>query len=121
VENRTLFFIWMAITALLMPFSSPNVISTIFDITVPEVRSTAQAVEYFIENSGAALAPTLAGAIAVATGSIGTAILTVCITAWVLCFCFYLGALFFIDNDVKTLRTQMAERAAAERSAQAMG
>src|SRR5512140_2738810 len=54
---------------LFMPFSSPNVTSTVFDISLPEVRSSAQAVEYFIENSGAALAPTLAGAIILTTGS----------------------------------------------------
>ena len=118
VEDRTTFFIMMAVTALFMPFSAPNVISTIFDITVPEVRSTAQAVEYFIENSGAALAPTLAGWIAFQTGSTQIAILTVCITAWVLCFFFYLGALFFIDGDVKMLRNQMAERAEHEHAAQ---
>ena len=28
----------------------PNVVATVYDITVPEVRSTAQAVEYFVEN-----------------------------------------------------------------------
>jgi MFS family permease len=120
VEDRTTFFIMMAITALFMPFSSPNVISTVFDITVPEVRSTAQAVEYFFENIGAALAPTIAGAIALSTGSTQTAILAVCITAWILCFFFYLGALFFIDGDVKALRDQMAERAEQERTSQAI-
>ena len=119
LEDRTTFFVLMAITALFMPFSAPNVISTVFDVTVPEVRSTAQAVEYFIENTGAAFAPTIAGAIALSTGSTQTAILTVCITAWVLCFFFYLGALFFIDGDVKTLRNQMAERAEHEQELQA--
>ena len=98
-----------------MPFSSPNVLSTIFDITPPEVRSTAQAVEYFIENSGAALAPIIAGSIALATTK-QTAILTICVSAWVLCFFLYLGALFFIDGDIKILRTQMADRAASQKN-----
>jgi hypothetical protein len=87
------------------------VTSTVFDISLPEVRSSAQAVEYFIENSGAALAPTLAGAIAFSTGSKQFAITVVCITAWILCFFLYLGALFFVDNDIKSLHAQLAERA----------
>jgi MFS family permease len=110
VEDRGTFFILMCLTAIFMPFSSPNVIATVFDVTRPEVRSTAQSVEYFIENSGAALAPTLAGAIALATTK-QTAILSVCITAWILCFIFYLGALFFISPEAKALRDEMRLRA----------
>ncbi len=112
IEARGVFFIFMAFTAIFMPLSSPNVISTVYDVIVPEVRSTAQSVEYFIENSGAAFAPILAGVIADAF-NMGTAIMWVSITAWVLCFFFYLGALFFIEGDIQSLRTQMAERAKA--------
>jgi len=111
VADKTTFFIFMSLTAVFMPFSSPNVTSTVFDITLPEVRSSAQAVEYFVENSGAALAPTLAGAIALAAHSKEFAIMTVCISAWVLCFFLYLGALFFVDKDIKSLRAQLAIRA----------
>ncbi|MBN1978007.1 MAG: MFS transporter [Anaerolineae bacterium] len=110
VESRAAFFIFMLLTAVFMPLSSPNVISTVYDVTVPEVRSTAQATEYFIENAGAAFAPLLAGAIADAF-DLQTAILSICVTAWLLCFFLYLGALFFVDGDVKALRAQMAERA----------
>jgi MFS family permease len=116
VADRTAFFIFMSLTALFMPFSSPNVIATVFDITLPEVRSSAQSVEYFIENSGAALAPILAGAIAVAAGSKQYAILTVCISAWVLCFFLYLGALFFVDRDVRSLHKVLADRAAQKKA-----
>lgn len=113
VESRTIFFILMSITALFMPLSSPNVISTVYDITLPEVRSTALAVEYFIENSGAALAPLLAGIIA-DSSDLRTAILVICISAWLLCFIFYLGALFFVPRDINILRKQLQERAAFE-------
>ena len=112
IEARGVFFVFMALTAIFMPLSSPNVISTVYDVIVPEVRSTAQSVEYFIENSGAAFAPFLAGVIADAS-NMGTAIMWVSVTAWVLCFFFYLGALFFVDGDIQSLRTQMAERAKA--------
>jgi hypothetical protein len=82
----------------------------VYDVTVPEVRSTAQAVEYFIENAGAAFAPIITGVIADAF-SLQTAILLICSVTWGLCFLFYLGALFTIDHDAHALRAQMAERA----------
>jgi len=118
VEARSIFFVLMALTAIFMPFSSPNVISTVYDVTVPEVRSTAQSVEYFIENSGAAFAPLLAGIISDAY-SMQTAILTICITAWLLCFLLYMGALKFVDGDIKALRAEMARRALQEPKKQA--
>ncbi len=118
IDERTTFFIFMSLTALFMPFSSPNVISTVFDISLPEVRSSAQAVEYFVENSGAALAPTIAGAIALSSGSKEYAIMVVCITAWILCFLLYFGALFFVDKDIHSLRKTLADRAEAEKGKQ---
>lgn len=110
IEARNQFFIFMCLTAIFMPLSSANVIATIYDITAPEVRSTAQASEYFIENAGAAFAPIITGVIADAI-DLKTAILLISTTAWIMCFFFYLGALFTIDKDTKDLRHQMAERA----------
>jgi hypothetical protein len=75
------------------------------------VRPSAQAIEYFIENSGAVTAPALTGALIVATGDRSFAILSICVTAWLICFLFYLGALFTIDKDTAHLRSQMTERA----------
>ena len=115
IGERTTFFILMSLTALFMPFSSPNVLSTVFDISLPEVRSTAQAVEYFVENSGAALAPTIAGALILTLHSKQVAILSLCISAWVLCFFLYLGAMFFVDRDIRSLRESMAARAAGQK------
>jgi MFS family permease len=112
VEARTQFFIFMCLTAIFMPLSSANVIATVYDITVPEVRSTAQATEYFVENTGAAFAPAVTGVLAEAIG-LSTAITVLCLTAWIICFFLYLGALFFIGGDIKTLRSQMAARAEA--------
>ena len=112
VEARTQFFIFMCLTAVFMPLSSPNVIATVYDVTVPEVRSTAQAAEYFIENTGAAFAPAITGILAEAIG-LSDAIIILCITAWILCFFLYTGVLFFIDGDIKSLRAQMAARAKA--------
>ena len=110
IEARTQFFVLMCLTAVFMPLSSSNVTATVYDVTVPEVRSTAQAVEYFIENGGAAFAPIITGVIA-DIYDLKTAIVLICTVAWVLCFFFYLGAIFTIDNDAHHLRDQMAERA----------
>ncbi len=40
VDNQTQFTVFMSLAALFMPFASPNVISTVYDVTLPEVRST---------------------------------------------------------------------------------
>lgn len=112
LEARSQFFIFMCLTAIFMPLSSANVIATVYDVTVPEVRSTAQAVEYFVENAGAAFAPIITGIIADAV-DLQTAILLICSVAWGLCFFFYLGALFTIDKDHADLRAQMSARAKA--------
>lgn len=113
LDQPNRFFLLMCLTAVFMPLSSPNVVATVYDVTVPEVRSTAQAIEYFIENSGAVTAPALTGALIVATGDKTFSIMIICVIAWLVCFLFYLGALFTIDKDTSHLRTQMAERAKA--------
>ncbi|MBK6792425.1 MAG: MFS transporter [Anaerolineales bacterium] len=110
IEAKNQFFVFMCLTAIFMPLSATNVTATVYDVTVPEVRSTAQAVEYFIENAGAAFAPIITGVIA-DMYDLKTAILLICTVAWGLCFIFYLGAIFTIDKDSHDLRNQMAERA----------
>ncbi len=108
--DRSGFFVWLALTAVFLPLSSPNVVATVYDVTVPEVRSTANAIEYFMENIGAALAPILAGFLSVNYGR-GNAILWVSLVAWFACLLFYLGALFTVDGDIRSLRLKMAARA----------
>lgn len=111
IENQTGFLILLMVTALFIPLASPNLIATVYDISLPEVRSTALAIQYFVEKGGATLAPLIAGIIA-DNSNLHTAILVLCISAWLLCFFFYSFALIFIPGDIKTLRAQMAERAA---------
>ena len=104
----------MLISALFIPFSSPNVISTVYDITLPEVRSTALAIQYFIENGGAALAPLLAGFIA-RSYSLHIAILTISVSAWIITAILLAFTTYLVPHDIQTLRDQMAERAQIER------
>lgn len=113
VENTILFTISMAFTAIFIPFASPNVLSTIYDVTLPEVRSTANSIQYLIEQGGSAVAPALAGAIAVQF-NLHSAILYISVGAWILCFLFILGSIYFLPKDIQTLREQMGDRARLE-------
>jgi MFS family permease len=120
VENHVLFFVFLVPTAIFMPFASPNVVSSVYDITLPEVRSTALAVQYFIENAGAAAAPLLAGIIAM-RANLGSAILLICTTTWVLCAVFFTATAYLIPRDIAVLRAQLRERAQREQAAQTAG
>ena len=110
LDQPTLFAVMLTATALFIPFASPNVLSSLYDISVPEVRSTTNAIESFVENVGAASAPLIAGLIADAT-SLATSILLVCLIAWGLCFLFLLGAIKFIPKDIGDLHSALRERA----------
>jgi MFS family permease len=116
-ENVLLFTILLGFTALFMPFASPNVISTVFDVTLPEVRSTAVSVQYFIESIGAATAPLIVGLIADQT-SLKNAFLLICISTWILCAIFFFITSLFIRKDIDTLRGEMSQRADQERISQ---
>jgi MFS transporter, Spinster family, sphingosine-1-phosphate transporter len=109
-DQVILFGIFLCITAFFMPFASPNIISTMYDVTVPEVRSSANAIENFLESFGAASAPLLAGAIADAT-SVGSSIIYICCSAWALCVIFLLFAIKFIPKDINSLHLELEARA----------
>lgn len=113
VDNQGLFLVMMCLTALFIPFASANVISTVYDISLPEVRSTAIAMESFIESAGPALAPWLAGAIAVGS-SLQNAILVICVSAWLLGAFFLAIATYLVPRDIAMLRAQLRERAEHE-------
>ena len=115
-SDHNLFLIFLMVTALFIPFSSPNVISTVYDISLPEVRSTALAIQYFIENGGAAVAPLLAGIVA-KNASLHLAILVICVSAWILGGILLAFTAYFVPEDIHTLRSQMRERAELEKRA----
>ena len=114
-ESQILFLVMLATTALFIPMSAPNVVSTVHDITLPEVRSSALSVQYFLESSGAALAPGIAGLIA-DQSSLKSAFLIICVSTWILCGIFFALVAWLVPHDVQTLRQQMAERAEQERA-----
>lgn len=112
--QQVLFLILLAATALFIPFAAPNVVSIVFDVTEPEVRSTATAVQYFIESAGAATAPLLAGWIAMRT-NLHTAILSICVSTWIVCGIAYSFVAYLVPRDIAKLRRTMEERAERER------
>ena len=113
VENRTLFMVTLVLAVTFMPWPAPNMVSSVNDITLPEVRSSALAIQLFIENAGAATAPLLAGLIAVRY-DLGTAIVYISVIAWLLCACFYSVGAFLVPRDIAALREEMHERAEEE-------
>ncbi len=110
LDNFGLFMVMLGATALFIPFAAPNVTSTVFDITLPEVRSTAAAIQYFIESAGAALAPLMVGMIAV-NSSLKNAFLIICISTWVVCSIIFGLVALIIPRDIASLREQMRQRA----------
>ncbi len=113
-ENVLKFTILLGFTALFMPFASPNVISTVYDISLPEVRSTAVSVQYFIESLGAAATPVIVGMIA-RQSSYKEAFLLICTSTWILCSLFFFVTSLFIKKDITKLRNIMQQRANNER------
>jgi MFS family permease len=111
IDQPGVFLAMLAVTALFIPFGSANVLATVHDITLPEVRATAVAVQNFIEEVGAALAPLLAGVIAEAW-SLHAAILFLCVSAWLVCALALSRAARLVPDDIATLRRQLRERAA---------
>ncbi|RPI85786.1 MAG: MFS transporter [Chloroflexi bacterium] len=115
-DNKLLFGIMLTLTAIFIPFASPNVVSTVYDIALPEVRSTAVAVENFLESIGAAMTPLIAGLIAV-DRSLHAAIIIICTSTWMLCTVFFIIVAFLIPKDVHNLRQELKARAEAEAAA----
>lgn len=110
VEDGGTFAIFLPLTAFFVLFSGPNIISTIYDIVVPEVRSTALSIQYFIEQFGSASAPLLVGILA-DRSNLTDAILVVAFSTWMLCGAFVLVAIWLIPRDINALRHELQDRA----------
>ncbi|MCA9904770.1 MAG: MFS transporter, partial [Anaerolineae bacterium] len=112
-ESVGLFAVMLTTTAIFTLFSGPNIAATIHDITLPEVRSTALAIQYFIESFGAAFAPLIVGSLVTQLGySLGDAIQIVAVGTLLVCGLFLIVAVILVPRDVHVLRAQMQARAA---------
>ncbi len=115
IDAHLPFAIMLFATAFFIPFASPNVLSSFYDVTEPEIRATTNAVQNFVETAGSALAPLMAGIIA-DRSTLGNAILWICVGAWAICFAFFIFAGRFIPKDIADLREKLRERAAESAS-----
>lgn len=110
-ENRLLFTVLLGFTGVTMSTTAPNAMATVPDITPPEARSTAQAVRKLVEDGGAALAPFLAGVIAM-RASLHTAIIVICVSTWLACAALFAAVAYVVPDDIQALRHLMSKRAA---------
>ncbi len=111
VDAKLAFGAALSAAALFIPWASPNVLSSFYDVTEPEIRATTNAVQNFVEFGGSALAPLLAGIIA-DKSSLGYAILLICTVSWVACFAFFIFAGRYIPKDIEDLKKTLKARAA---------
>ncbi len=111
VDAKLAFGVALSAAALFIPWASPNVLSSFYDVTEPEIRATTNAVQNFVEFGGSALAPLLAGIIA-DRSSLGYAILLICTVSWVACFAFFIFAGRYIPKDIEDLKNKLKARAA---------
>ena len=82
-ENILAFRLLLAVTAFFIPLASPNIATSVYDVVLPEMRSSATSIQYFLGNIGSAFAPLLAGAIS-QTYSLQAAILVISLSAWII-------------------------------------
>jgi MFS family permease len=111
VEQTGFFLFLLGLAGLTMSMPAPNVTALTFDVTVPEVRSTAQSIQKLVEDGGSAISPFLAGLIATRY-SLHVAILVICIGTWLLCAAFFAAMGRTLPRDFDTLRQAMRDRAA---------
>jgi MFS family permease len=101
LENVNSFRLLLSITCFFIPLASPNIATSVYDVVLPELRSTATSIQYFLGNLGSAFAPLLAGAIS-QRHSLKTALLSIGISAWlVTAVILAIGTLYFIDDGRK--------------------
>ena len=100
IEKVEIFRILLAITSFFIPLASPNIASTVYDVVLPEIRSTATSIQYFLGNLGSAFAPLLAGAIG-QKYSLGTAILSISLIAWLITAAILILGVYYLPELVK--------------------
>ena len=85
-------------------------VASVHDVTLPEVRSSAQAFRQLFIDTSAAAAPFVAGLIAVNT-SLHQAILNASIVAWIVATGLVLLITYYVSEDIEDLRNKLKSRA----------
>jgi len=113
LEKIGLFRCLLSATCLFIPLASPNIATAVYDVVLPEVRSTATSIQYFLGNIGSAFAPLLAGIIA-ERFSLETAILSIGLVSWLISAAVLLLAVRFLPIDMAAMQQELNRRAASE-------
>jgi len=110
-DQILLFKYTLWITCFFIPIPSPNIASTVFDVVLPEIRSSATSIQYFLGNLGSAFAPLLAGLIA-QTYSLEAALLSISLSSWLItAIILGLGA-YHMPSDQEAMKLILRDRAA---------
>lgn len=108
-EKIMSFRILLSITSFFIPLASPNIASSVYDVVLPEMRSSATSIQYFLGNIGSAFAPLLAGAIS-QSYSLGTAILVISLAAWIITAAILSLSLIDFRRDKESMRQKLRLR-----------
>ncbi|MCJ7715230.1 MAG: MFS transporter, partial [Anaerolineales bacterium] len=113
LENVYAFRILLSLTCFFIPLASPNIATSVYDVVLPEVRSTATSIQYFLGNIGSAFAPLLAGAIS-EISSLHTALLTISLSAWLITALFLGIGIFHFPKDMDNMHSVLEDRASGK-------
>jgi MFS family permease len=111
-ENIETFRILLGISCFFIPLASPNIASTVYDVVLPEIRSTATSIQYFLGNLGSAFAPLIAGAIG-QKYSLETALLSISLTAWLITAAILVFSAYYLPGDMDKMRQALRLRASS--------
>jgi fucose permease len=110
IDQISYFRIMLAITCFFIPLASPNIATTVYDVVLPEIRSTSTSIQYFLGNLGSAFAPLLAGLIS-QKSSLQTAVLVISLSAWTVTGILLFISTLFLPTDRQKMRLILKERA----------
>jgi MFS family permease len=112
LDSFTTLLAWIVFAGFFWSFEWPNAVSTVQDITEPEVRSTAHSIIGVAETAGSALAPLLVGVMAV-NSSLKDAMQLITLSAWGVGLVILSYVLAVVPRDISRLREIMQQRVEA--------
>ena len=111
--QENLFLFLMMLMGFFMSFTWPNLIASILDTALPELRASASSILLLFQSLGALLGPWLVSILQQGLG-LGNAILAVCLGSWGICLVLQFGLLIHIPKNIEELRQHMAYRSHLE-------